>query len=93
VSVAETYLIEVGVQMIKWIETSARYARSILMPRRVIKKNYMTNPCIKHNYRPVNNRYKDGKIDVENGEWVTEIRCEVCNKKFEEPRWKEKVNK
>ena len=44
-------------------------------------------PCIKHNYRPVNNRYKNGKRVIEGGEWVTEIRCEVCDKKFEEPKW------
>jgi aspartate carbamoyltransferase regulatory subunit len=48
-------------------------------------------PCIKHNYHPVNNRYKDGKPVIEGGEWVTEIRCEVCDKKFEEPRWKTRV--
>jgi len=47
-------------------------------------------PCIKHNYRQVNNRYKDGKQVTSGGKWVTEIRCEVCDKKFEEPRWKEK---
>jgi hypothetical protein len=28
----------------------------------------------------------DGK-----SEWVTELRCEVCNKKFEEPRWKTRI--
>jgi aspartate carbamoyltransferase regulatory subunit len=49
--------------------------------------------CIKHNYRPVNNRYKNGKRVIEDGEWVTEIRCEVCDKKFEEPKWKIKINK
>jgi hypothetical protein len=43
--------------------------------------------CLKHSYRLVNNRYKDGKPVIEGGEWVTEIRCEVCDKKFEEPKW------
>lgn len=47
--------------------------------------------CLKHNYRPVNNRYKDGKLVIEGGEWVTEIRCEKCDKVFEEPKWKKKV--
>jgi hypothetical protein len=47
--------------------------------------------CIKHIYRPVNNRYKDGHIVIEGGKWVTEIRCEVCDKKFEEPKWKVRV--
>jgi hypothetical protein len=49
-------------------------------------------PCIKHNYHQVNNRYDEqGKPVIEGGEWVTEIRCEVCDKKFDEPKWKEKV--
>jgi len=49
-------------------------------------------PCIKHNYHPVNNRYDEqGQPVIEGGEWVTEIRCEVCDKKFEESRWLEKV--
>jgi hypothetical protein len=57
---------------------------------RVIDKSM--KQCIKHNYRPVNNRYDEqGKPVIEGGKWVTEIRCEVCDKKFEEPRWKEKV--
>jgi DNA polymerase II large subunit len=47
--------------------------------------------CIKHNYHQVNNRYKDGKQVTEGGIWITEIRCEKCNKKFEKPKWK--VNK
>lgn len=51
----------------------------------------MKNICLKHSYRPVNNRYKNGKEVTEGGEWVTEIRCENCDKKFEEPEWKEKV--
>jgi hypothetical protein len=49
--------------------------------------------CLKHNYRPVNNRYKNGKRVIEGGEWITEIRCEICDKKFEEPRWKKKLIK
>jgi uncharacterized protein CbrC (UPF0167 family) len=50
--------------------------------------------CIKHNYRPVNNRYnKHGKPVIEGGIWITEIRCEVCDKKFEEPRWKKELIK
>ena len=50
-------------------------------------------PCIKHNYVPVNNRYKDGKPVIEGGTWLTEIRCEVCDKKFVEPRWKKEILK
>jgi aspartate carbamoyltransferase regulatory subunit len=53
-----------------------------------IMKKTDNMPCIKHNYRQVNNRYKDGKQVTSGGEWVTEIRCEVCDKKFEEPEWK-----
>jgi hypothetical protein len=48
--------------------------------------------CIKHNYRKVNNRYDEqGNAVAEGGKWVTEIRCEVCDKKFEEPKWKVRV--
>jgi aspartate carbamoyltransferase regulatory subunit len=57
-----------------------------------IMKKTDNMPCIKHNYHPVNNRYDEqGKPVISGGEWVTEIRCEVCDKKFEEPKWKEKV--
>ena len=64
----------------------------------IVEKDNM--PCIKHNYRPVNNRYYlTGELVPEGAdwgdgksEWVTEIRCEVCDKKFEEPRWKTRVN-
>jgi len=46
-------------------------------------------PCIKHNYRPVNNRYDEkGQPVIEGGIWITEIRCEKCDKVFEEPKWK-----
>jgi hypothetical protein len=54
--------------------------------------------CIKHSYRPVNNRYyltgepvKEGADWGDDSEWVTEIKCAVCDKVFEEPKWKEKV--
>ena len=58
----------------------------------VIMRKTTNMKCIKHNYRPVNNRYDEqGNAVIEGGEWVTEIRCEVCDKKFEEPRWKAKL--
>jgi hypothetical protein len=56
--------------------------------------------CLKHSYRPVNNRYYLTGEPVEEGadwgddsEWVTEIKCEVCDKKFEEPKWKSLIKK
>lgn len=43
--------------------------------------------CIKHEPRQVNNRYKDGKPDIENGKWVLETRCEKCDEKLEVPEY------
>lgn len=40
----------------------------------------MTLCKYKHNYRLVNNRYKNGKPVIKGGEWKTEKRCEKCNK-------------
>jgi hypothetical protein len=56
----------------------------------------MTNqtPCIKHEYRLVNNRYdKNGNIVIEGGEWKSEKRCEKCGCLFEIPNWALKLLK
>jgi hypothetical protein len=57
-------------------------------------------PCIKHKYRPVNNRYYLTGEPVEEGadwgddsEWVTEIKCEECGVLFVEPKWKKEILK
>lgn len=42
-------------------------------------------PCpFKHNYKLVNNRYKNGKQVIENGEWVTEKVCEKCGEVYKD---------
>ena len=50
-------------------------------------------PCIKHNYREVNNRYKNGKPVISGGEWVTETKCKDCGLVLEIPEYLSVINK